>query len=119
MPRKRTDRDDAAPLFEAVLDAVDTLHVAVVKFGGATEIEPSHELTSDDVDDLPESRFLVGDEETGPERGGGLVLDTRLSLSLDPEQAETLLFELARAVREGGKEISLPLDGRLVIGRDA
>jgi hypothetical protein len=46
------------------------------------------------------------------------VLDTRLTVTLDDDQAEALIFKLMRMVRQG-EELELELDGRLVIGAAA
>jgi hypothetical protein len=121
MARKRKTKDDAPESLAEALDALDAVHGAIVKMALHADITPAAQdaLTSPDNDDLPLSSFDVGEMDTGPERGGGVVLDTRIELRLDDEQAEAMIFALARSVREGGDLIALELDGRLVIGAAA
>lgn len=127
MNRSRRPKKDQAPaeaeaLAEA-LDGLDQVHGAIVKMAIEAELSPAADdlLVQDDNDDLPESRFDVGQMNAGPERGGGVVLDTRLTLTLDDEQAEAIAFSLMRSIRNEDEEhpIVLELDGRFVIGTAA
>lgn len=122
MVRKRKTKDDAPESLAEALDALDQVHQAIIKMAIDSDLSPAAEdtLTSPENDDLPPSHFDVGEMNAGPERGGGIVLDTRLTLTLDDEQGEALIFALMRNVREGGDgEVSIELDGRFVIGSAA
>ncbi len=118
---RRKPKDDASESLAEALDDLDKLHASIIKMALDADTSPiaENELTSDKNDDLPESRFDVGDMNAGPERGGGVVLDTRLTLTVDDDLAEALLFALMRKIREGGDLVELELDGRFVIGSAA
>lgn len=118
--RKTKDNETSDALAEA-LDGLDAVHTAIVKMALDADISPveEDELTSVENDDLPGSTFTVGDMNSGPERGGGVVLDTRVTLELDSDQAEAIVFALMRQIRNGDDELELMLDGRFVIGAAA
>ncbi|MGH2997673.1 MAG: hypothetical protein ACRDNM_00075 [Gaiellaceae bacterium] len=124
MPTPRTKRkkkNEEVDALGTALDALDDVHASIIALAEAGGIvhETENELATGDGDDLPESSFVVGDDTTGPERGGGIVLDTRLSLSVSAEQAEALVFVLMREIRAGGEYVEVELDGRLLIGAGA
>jgi hypothetical protein len=120
MVRKRKHKGETGEELAEALDALDVVHGAIIKNAIEADIAALGEddLASPDNDDLPESAFHVGEMNEGPERGGGVVLDTRLTVTLDDDQAEALIFKLMRMVRQG-EELELELDGRLVIGAAA
>lgn len=103
------------------LDALDECHAAIIALAQAADLHPTteNELSTVDGDDLPTSSFVVGDDASGPERGGGVVLDTRLTLSVSVEQAEALLFVLMHEIRAAGEDVEIELDGRLLVGAGA
>lgn len=115
----RTKKDENETLYHEALEFLDGLHVRVVEFGERLGIEPRDPLVSDDGKHWPATQFVVeGEDKPEP---GGLAFDTRLSLCLTKDQADTLLFELSRAIRDLSDsehdEFELKLDGRLMVRR--
>lgn len=119
MPRKPKSKEPEA--LATALGALDDLHQAVITLALEHDIEhlAEDELTSEENDDLPPSTFRVSDMRAGPERGGGVALDTRMMLTLDDEQAEALLFAIMRKLRAGDELVEVELDGRMLIAGGA
>lgn len=107
---------EAEAVYQDAMDRLDEVHGALVDLAARAGVKfDALELKSVEGDELPPSQFVVAGDEP-PERGG-LAFDTRLGLCLTREQAESLLAELVRAMREEESEIELELDGRMLIKR--
>jgi len=107
-------KKQAETVFADSMDLIDGLHGALVDLAGRAGVK-FDSLHDEEADDLPETQFVVGGDDA-PERGG-IALDSRLGLCLTLDQAESLMAELARAIREEDKEVEIQLDGRLMVKR--
>ena len=107
-------KDDAEKLYHESLDLLDQLHTCFVDFAELCDVDADRgPLVTDDGERLPRSQFVVdGDDEV--ERGG-IAIDTRTTLCLSHEQAESLVFSLVRALRDGEDEVAIDLDGRFML----
>jgi hypothetical protein len=119
MSRKQQARSQAEPeaLYDEAVSLLDRLHGTLTELAGAVGELNEVPLEHGEGSKWPRAQFVVDGSEP-PERGG-LALDTRLTICLTLDQAETLLSELASGVREQEKEIEIDLDGRLSFRRDA
>lgn len=107
---------EAEAVYQDALEHLDEVHGKIVDLAARAGVKfDALELKSPEGDELPASQFIVEGDES-PERGG-IAFDTRLGLCLTREQAEVLLAELARSLREEESEIELEIDGRLLIKR--
>jgi len=110
-------QDQATKLYHEALENLDGLHASIVELGELCGVDERDPLISDHGKRFPPSQF-VAEGEDDPERGG-IAFDTRLTLALTEEQAESVMFEIARALREEEKEIAIEMDGRFMIKRTA
>lgn len=119
MNRKQQARSQPEPetLYDDALSLLDRLHGTLTELASAVGELKEVPLERGEGASWPRAQFVVDGNEP-PERGG-LSLDTRLTICLTLDQAETLLSELASGVREQEKEIEIDLDGRLSFRRDA
>lgn len=107
---------EAEAVYQDAMDHLDEVHGKLVDLAARAGVKfDPLELKTTEGDELPASQFVVEGDEP-PERGG-IAFDTRLGLCLTREQAEVLLAELARSLREEENEIELEIDGRMLIKR--